>query len=123
MAEQKKYILLEHLKKLALKERADYADLIAATLAEDIPPIITVILSSTGWVEKNQKVHDEMLLADGHYRYLVCANANCLYFYLDAGIAAKDVTVTGEMDFSCTNVPKEDLTVDIVRLEVKTEHE
>lgn len=123
MAEQEKYILLKHLKKLALKERADYIALIAQALGEDILPGVTVTLPVNGWTEKTQRVLNESFLADGHYWYLVCADADCLWPYLDAGIMAKNVTVTGEMSFSCANVPEEDLTVNIIRLEVNNKNE
>lgn len=123
MAEKNKYTLLEHLKKLALRERLDYITLITEALAGELSPGITVTLPANSWNDKTQKVSDDRFLADIHHWYIVGGDADCLGPFLDAGIMAKNVTTAGEMTFTCATVPEEDLTVNIIRLEVETENE
>lgn len=130
MAGKNKYILLEQLKKLALSEKSDYvariqelATLVSEAIESELIPGITVTLPATNWNGNSQTVNNDQFLADGNYWYIVCGDADCWLAYGEAGIYAKNITVSGELQFSCTTAPKEDLTVNIIRMEVITSDE
>ena len=121
---------MEQLKKLALSEKADYvgriqelAELVAEAIESELIPGITVTLPADGWEGNTQTVSHKDFLADDGYWYLVCGDADCWVAYTEAGVFAKNITVSGELSFSCATAPKEDLTVNILRLEVITSNE
>ena len=122
MAEQK-YIILEQLKKAVVKMRADYLALISQAVGGERLSDIVVTLLAENWNDNKQTVSDEKFLADSHYCYLACVDAENDQAYSGAGIAPDNIVVTGELTFKCTTIPKENITVDIIRLEVETDNE
>ena len=76
------------------------------------PVKFTVSLPASGWVNNAQTVRHAALLADDKYELLV----NCAGEY----IYADNVTVAGQMTFHADLAPTEDLTIEIIRLEVGT---
>lgn len=83
----------------------------------------TLILKNDGWdeVQKTQTLTDPILVASSAYRYLVGGATANSTAYSNAGIRADDITDTGQITFHCEVPPTADLTVEIVRLEVKHE--
>lgn len=105
------------LKKLAVLERNTIGDKIselAGLMAEGLEDArhisITVTLPAANWNNQIQTVKHESLLADSSYWYLV---------YNEAGVKADDVSINGEITFHCESIPENDLTVNILRLEVE----
>lgn len=78
----------------------------------------TVILSTSGWSGKVQTVSDARFLMDG-YAYSVTPDSSNFSAYGEAMIYADNVTTTGQMSFFCSEVPTTDLTVNILRMEVR----
>lgn len=122
MAENK-HITLTQLKKLALRGKADTLDLIIKVLEGNQHVGITVALPAAAWSGRAQTVKHESLLADSNYWYLVCGDADCFMACSDAGVKADNITVNGEAVFRCEITPDEDLTVNIIRLEVETDEQ
>lgn len=81
----------------------------------------TLVLSVDGWDEtmKTQTLTDPLLKASAAYRYLVGASTSELNAFSTAGIRADDITADKEITFHCEVVPETDLTVEIIRMEVK----
>lgn len=81
----------------------------------------TLVLLVDGWDEtmKTQTLTDPLLKASAAYRYLVGASTSELNAFSTAGIRADDITMNGEITFHCEVVPETDLTVEIIRMEVK----
>jgi len=106
-----KLTTIDQLKKLALRTKADsaarvseLAEMIAAGL-EDAQIGFTVTLPAANWSGRAQTVQHESFLADSNYWYLVCGDAD-------------NITTNGEATFHCEITPENDLTVNILRLEV-----
>lgn len=79
----------------------------------------TVTLTAAGWNGNAQTVSDGSFAASG-YAYTVCPASGSYGAYANAMIYADDVTAAGEMIFHCGETPTEDLTVNILRVEVTT---
>lgn len=92
--------------------------------AEKADPI-SLVLSKDGWddVQKTQTLKDPLLVASDAYRYLVGSATSDSTAYSNAGVKADDITTTGEITFHCEVIPEADLTVEIMRLEVKHEQQ
>lgn len=127
MAENKKLPTLDQLKMLAERTKIDsasriseLAELIAQGL-EDVEHIgVTVTLPAASWSGGAQTITHDSFLADGNYWYLVLGgDAGCSTEYRETGITADNVTVNGQMTFHCEIAPTNDLTVNILRLEVE----
>lgn len=121
---EKKISTVEQLKLLALRAKADSAARIAALAAlvvNGYGHLITVTLPAANWSGRVQKIEHESLLANSGYCYFVCGDADCFTDCCDTGIRADDVTVDGEITIRCEIMPDIDLTVNILRLEVKTD--
>ena len=124
MAEKNKMSTAEQLKLLAERARNDSAARVAALaalIAEGYGHLITVTLPAANWSGRAQKIKDERLLADSGYCYLQCGDADCFMDCCDTGIKADNVTKDGEIMFRCEVTPDNDLTVNILRVEVETE--
>lgn len=82
----------------------------------------TLVLTKDGWDEtqKTQTLSDPLLVAKSGYRYLVGSATSDATAYSNAGVRADDITTTGQITFHCEVPPEADLTVEIVRLEVKS---
>lgn len=126
-----KHTTLTQLEKLALRGRADSLlrsketlDLVIEGLKEaQQHDGITVTLPAANWSGRAQTVKDEFFVANSKYRYIVGGDADCYTTYSETGVRAENVTVDGEITFRCEVAPDEDLTVNIIRLEVRTEEE
>lgn len=105
------------LKRLAVRAKADSEDqisklaaLVVAGLEDALHVPITVTLPAANWSDGTQTVQHESLLADGSYWY---------FAYGGIGVNAADITLDGQVTFQCEDVPDTDLTVDIIRVNVK----
>ena len=130
MAENKKLATVEQLRLLAERSLLDTTGKLSAMLEQIVPLLesaqhagITLTLPTSAWHERTQVAEDEGLLADGKYRYLVCGDASCFMACSETGIKADDITTNGQITFHCEITPEEDLTVNIIRLEVEQKHE
>lgn len=74
----------------------------------------TVVLSSASWSNKEQIISNANFYASG-YSYIVSPAGSSFADYADAVIYADNVTVDGSMTFHCTNVPTNNLTVNVQR--------
>lgn len=79
-----------------------------------------VTLSASGWVNLQQTVSDEQIVAEG-YDYIVAPEAESYGVYVGSMIRASDISVDGAITFTAEEVPGEDLTVNILRIEVETD--
>lgn len=125
-----KQTTLGQLEKLAIKAKTDslnrnaeLLDLVIKGLKEAQHDAITVTLPAENWNGRIQTVKDKLFIADRKYRYFVCGDAECYMTYSETGVRADNISVTGEATFRCEVAPDEDLTVNIIRLEVKIEEE
>ena len=121
---EKKLSTVEQLKMLALRAKADSAARIAALaalVADGYGHLITVTLPAGKWSGRAQKIEHQALLANSGYCYFVCGDADCFIECGDTGIRADNITTNGEATFHCEITPENDLTVNILRLEVETE--
>ena len=123
-----KITTLDQLKRLAIRGKADsaaqisqLATLVVAALEDAQHTGITVTLPAANWSGRAQTVKDESFLADRHYWYFVCGDADCFMDCCETGIKAGNVTKNGEMTFRCEVTPDVDLTVNVLRLEVETD--
>lgn len=121
-------VTLEQYKKLALRGKAYSAELIselagmmATGLEEAQHILVTVALPAANWNNRAQTVKHESLLADSGYVYFVCGDADCFMDCCDTGIKADNVTKNGEIIFHCEVTPDVDLTVNVIRVPVKTD--
>lgn len=98
---------------------ADAISTIRAEIAEKSGKAVsfTVTLTAAGWTGNAQTVSDGNFAASG-YAYTVCPASGSYGAYANAMIYADDVTAVGEMIFHCGETPTEDLTVNILRVEV-----
>jgi hypothetical protein len=78
---------------------------------------ITVTLTADGWTDKQQTVSDAKLIASG-YSYQIAPDPGSYVSYVSAWVRAENVTVDGEITFTCDTTPTVDLTVSILRQEV-----
>ena len=75
----------------------------------------TVTLSSSSWSSNTQTVNNIYFLASG-YVYIVSPASSSFIDYGTAQICAANVTVDGQMMFSCVDTPSSNLTVNITRM-------
>lgn len=74
----------------------------------------TVTLSSNSWANNEQTISNINFITSG-YSYTVSPSSNSFNEYAEATIYADDVTVAGQMTFHCSDVPDNDLIVNIKR--------
>ena len=74
----------------------------------------TITLASASWSNNAQTVSNADFYASG-YSYIVSPAGSSFSDYAAAVIYADDVTVDGSMTFHCTNVPTNNLTVNVQR--------
>lgn len=79
---------------------------------------ITVTLPASGWSNGTQTVNNAGLLADG-YGYIPAPDAQSFEMYAACMVRADDVETDGEVTFRCSDTPTENLTVNIMRIEVE----
>ena len=74
---------------------------------------VSLVLRKDGWDETRmtQTLTGSIFAASGAYRYLVGCAAR--------GVKADDITTAGQITFRCETLPEGDLSVEIIRLEVK----
>lgn len=77
----------------------------------------TASLSSSGWVSNAQTISDARFIASG-YQYIVAPLSTSYGDYASAMIYASEVSTDGQIVFHCSEVPSNNLTVTIVRIEV-----
>ena len=79
--------------------------------------VFTVTLQGSAWSEKSQTVSDERFVTSG-YAYITNPADDDFTAWAEAVIHGQDVTVAGQMTFTCgADAPTEDITVKIIRLE------
>ena len=74
----------------------------------------TITLASASWSNNAQTVGNADFYASG-YSYIVSPAGSSFADYAEAVIYADNVTVDGSMTFHCTNVPTNNLTVNVQR--------
>lgn len=77
-----------------------------------------LVLPATGWKDGEITIADSRLLALSTYKYLIDADEASCEEYLDCGVRAKNIRTTGFITFTNKTDPTEDLTVNIMRLEM-----
>ena len=79
--------------------------------------VFTVTLLASGWSEKSQTVNDERFVTSG-YAFITNPADASFTAWAEAVIHGQDVTVAGQMTFTCAgDAPTGDITVKIIRLE------
>lgn len=78
----------------------------------------TVLLPASGWSGNQQIVSDDRFIASG-YAYIVTPGDDDFGAWTNSLIRGLDVTTEGKMTFVCSELPAEDITVKIIRLEAK----
>ena len=79
--------------------------------------VFTVTLLASGWSEKSQTVSDERFVTSG-YAFITNPADASFTAWAEAAIHGQDVTVAGQMTFTCAgDAPTGDITVKIIRLE------
>lgn len=79
--------------------------------------VFTVTLLASGWSEKSQTVNDERFVTSG-YAFITNPADASFAAWAEAVIHGQDVTVAGQMTFTCAgDAPTGDITVKIIRLE------
>lgn len=78
----------------------------------------TVLLGNSGWSGNQQIVSDDRFIASG-YAYIVTPGDDDFGAWTNSLIRGLDVTTEGKMTFVCSELPAEDITVKIIRLEAK----
>lgn len=106
------------MKRLALRGKdytdsriAELAALMAAGLEDVAHAAIDLTLPASGWSGGTQTVTHPAFLADGNFRYLVCAGAE--------DVTMDDITVDGQATLRCGQTPEQAVTVRVIRLEVE----
>lgn len=79
--------------------------------------VFTVTLLASAWSEKSQTVSDERFVTSG-YAFITNPADESFTAWAEAVIHGQDVTVAGQMTFTCAgDAPTGDITVKIIRLE------
>lgn len=79
-----------------------------------------VTLLASGWSGGQQTVLDDFIIAEG-YDYIVAPEAGSYGVYAGSMIRASDISVDGAITFTAEEVPGEDITVNILRIEVEAD--
>lgn len=77
-----------------------------------------LILTASGWVNGEITVADSRLLASAVHKYLIDTDEASREAYLDCNVRARNITTTGFITFTSDTDPTEDLTVNVIRLEL-----
>lgn len=80
----------------------------------------TLELLASGWSGGQQTVTSDFILAEG-YDYIVAPEAGSYGVYAGSMIRASDISVDGAITFTAEEVPGEDITVNILRIEVEAD--
>lgn len=115
-----KHTTLEQLKKSTLRGKAEVLALLIDALG-GVQVGMTITLPADSWEGRAQTIQNELFLADCHYYYFVCPDADCYMEGSDCGIRADNVKTNGEMTIRCEIVPENDIVVNIFRAEVEVE--
>mgnify|MGYP006903481445 FL=1 len=92
-------------------------DKIDSALFQNVTSVLVANLPLSGWNAKQQTVTVNGLETTG-YVYLTMPEASNFSVYAKAGIYPSDVTITNQITFNCTNVPTDNLLVDILKIKV-----
>lgn len=78
---------------------------------------LTCTLTASGWADNVQTVTVPGLITSG-YGYIVAPASASYSDYTGAGIYADDVTVANTITFNCSNIPKNNITVNILKVQI-----
>lgn len=92
-------------------------DKIDSAIFQNVTSVLVANLPLNGWNGKQQTVNVNGLETSG-YVYLTMPEASNFSVYAKAGIYPNDVTVLNQITFNCTNVPTDNLIVDILKIKV-----
>lgn len=79
---------------------------------------ITVTLLASGWADGAQTASNAGLLASG-YGYIPSPASQSYEIYAACAVRADDVETDGEITFRCSDTPANDLTINILRIEME----
>ncbi|WP_161844692.1 hypothetical protein [Pseudoflavonifractor sp. 524-17] len=82
-----------------------------------------LVLPAAGWVNGELTVADSRLLALAAYKYFLSADEASSEEYLVCNVRPKDISTTGFITFKNNADPTEDLTVNVIRLELSANGE
>lgn len=82
-----------------------------------------LVIPAAGWKDGEITIADSRLLALSTYKYLIDADEASCEEYLDCGVRAKNIRTTGFITFTNKTDPTEDLTVNVMRLEMSANGE
>lgn len=77
-----------------------------------------LVIPAEGWLNGEITVADSRFLASASHKYLLIADEGSREEYTECGVRAKDITATGFITFTNNSDPTEDLTVNVIRLEM-----
>lgn len=77
-----------------------------------------LVIPVSSWVDGKATISDNRLLALSNHKYLVGADQACRYEYLDCNIQPQDIIQSGFITFTSDTDPAEDITVNVIRLEL-----
>lgn len=114
-----KHTTLAQMRIEALRTKSEVLALLVDAF-EGVQVGMTITLPAADWVGGEQTIQNVDFLADENYWYFVCADASNRSACVGIGLRADNVTTDGEMTFHCAVTPQNDLTINILRLEVET---
>lgn len=77
-----------------------------------------LVIPVSSWANGKATISDSRLLALSNHKYLVGADQACRYEYLDCNVQPRDITQSGFITFTSDTDPAEDITVNVIRLEL-----
>lgn len=77
-----------------------------------------LVIPAAGWVNGEITISDQRLLALSTHKYFLSADNPSREEFLDCDVQPKDITTTGAITFTSNSPPANDLTVNVVRLEL-----
>ena len=114
-----KHTTLAQLRAAALRSKAETLSLLIAAL-EGVQVGMTITLPTANWSSGVQTIQNEFFLASNDYYYIISPDANSYIEGSRCGIRADNITTNGRITFRCETIPANDLTINIIRLEVET---
>jgi len=77
----------------------------------------TISLLSSGWTNLSQTIQDVRIVTNG-YDYIITPASSSYGEYASSMIYAEDISTDGEITFKCTEAPTNNITVNILKVEV-----
>ncbi len=77
-----------------------------------------LVIPASGWKDGEITIADERLLALSTHKYFLSASQASREEFLECNVQPKDITTTGFITFTNDTDPAEDLTVQVIRLEL-----